>query len=73
MNKKSLSLKVDEYTIHLHRGQEESEEMQQKRMALYVSCLRKIMREIMTKYFNYRYIKSGYKMVYSFEPQVMKQ
>lgn len=29
-----LSLKVDEYTIHLHRGQEESEEMEQKRIAL---------------------------------------
>ena len=41
MNKKSLSLKVDEYTIHLHRGQEESEEMKQKRIALYVNCLRK--------------------------------
>ena len=27
MNKKNLSLKVDEYTIHLHRRQEESEKM----------------------------------------------
>ena len=42
MNKKSLSLKVDEYTIHLHRGQEESEEMEQKRMAMYIACLRNI-------------------------------
>ena len=41
MNKKSLSLKVDEYTIYLHRGQEESEEMKQKRMALYIACLLK--------------------------------
>jgi hypothetical protein len=24
MNKKNLSLKVDEYTIHLHRGPEET-------------------------------------------------
>ena len=39
MNKKILSIKVDEYTIHLHRGQEESEEMGQKRMALLISCL----------------------------------
>ena len=39
MNKKSLSLKVDEYTIHLHRGQEEIKEMGQKRMALLISCL----------------------------------
>ena len=45
MNKKSLSLKVDEYTIHLHRGQEESEETKQKRMALYTDCLRKVMGE----------------------------
>lgn len=39
MNKKNLSLKVDEYTIHLHRGQEESEEMKQKRMTLFISAL----------------------------------
>lgn len=52
MNKKSLSLKVDEYTIHLHRGQEESEEMKQKRITLYVNCLRKVMRELMANYLN---------------------
>ena len=40
MNKKSLNLKVDGYTIHLHRGQEETEEMEQKRMAMYIACLR---------------------------------
>ena len=51
MNKKSLNLKVDGYTIHLHRGQEETEEMQQKRMALYVNCLRKVMREMIKKCF----------------------
>ena len=39
MNKKNLSLKVNEYTIHLHRGQEETEEMGQKRMVLLISCL----------------------------------
>ena len=39
MNKKSLNLKVDGCTIHLHRGQEETEEMQQKRMALFISSL----------------------------------
>lgn len=39
MNKNSLNLKVDEYTIHLHRGQEETEEMEQKRMALLISYL----------------------------------
>ena len=42
MNKKNLSLKVDEYTIHLHRGQEETEEMEEKRMAMYIACLRNI-------------------------------
>jgi hypothetical protein len=51
MNKKSLSLKVDEYTIHLHRAQEESEEMKQKRMALYTDCLRNIIRDITAKHF----------------------
>ena len=50
MNKKSLSLKVDEYTIHLHRGQEESEEIGQKRMALYTDCLSKAMRGIVAKH-----------------------
>ena len=55
MNKKSLSLKVDEYTIHLHRGQEESEEMEQKRMAMYIACLRKIALRPMRKYFEEYY------------------
>ena len=50
MNKKILSLKVDEYTIHLHRGQEESEEMEQKRIALYTDCLSKAMRGIAAKH-----------------------
>ena len=50
MNKKSLSLKVDEYTIHLHRGQEESEEMEQKRIASYSDCLGKAMRGIAAKH-----------------------
>ncbi len=39
MNKKNLSLKVDEYTITLHRDEEESKEMEQKRMALLISYL----------------------------------
>lgn len=51
MNKKSLSIKVDEYTIHLHRGQEEAEEMEQKRMALYATCLSNVARKQMVKYF----------------------
>ena len=50
MNKKCLSLKVDEYTIHPHRGQEELEEMKQKRIALYADCLSKAMRGIAAKH-----------------------
>ena len=30
MNKKDLSLKVNEFTIYMHRGQEESEEKGRK-------------------------------------------
>ena len=51
MNKKNLSLKVDEYTIYLHRGQEESEEIGQKRMALYVICLFNMMMKPMVEYY----------------------
>lgn len=50
MNKKSLSLKVDGYTITIHRGPEETEEMKQKRMALYTDCLSKAMRGIVAKH-----------------------
>ena len=39
MNKKCLSSKVDEYTITLHRDEEESKEMEQKRMVLLISYL----------------------------------
>ena len=39
MNKTTITLKVDDYTIILHRGQEETEEMEQKRMALLISYL----------------------------------
>ena len=39
MNKKTISLKVDEYTIILHRGEEESKEITQKRLARYITCL----------------------------------
>ena len=51
MNKKNLSLKVDKYTIYLHREQEESEEMKQKRMALYATWLTNVTRKQMVKYF----------------------
>ena len=50
MNKKNLSLKVDGYTITIYRGPEETEEMKQKRMALYTDCLSKAMRGIVAKH-----------------------
>ena len=50
MNKKKLSFKVDGYTITIHRGPEETEEMKQKRMTLYANCLSKAMRGIVTKH-----------------------
>ena len=41
MNKKNLSLYVDGYAIIRHRAQKESEDMEQKRMALYTDvCVR---------------------------------
>ena len=50
MNKKNLSLKVDGYTITIYRGPEETEEIGQKRMALYTDCLSKAMRGIVAKH-----------------------
>ena len=50
MNKKKLSFKVDGYTITIHRGPEETEEMEQKRIALYTDCLSKAMRGIAAKH-----------------------
>ena len=50
MNKKNLSLKVDGYTITIYRGPEETEDMKQKRMALYTDCLSKAMRIIVAKH-----------------------
>ena len=39
MNKETISFKMEDYTITLCRGEEESEEMEQKRMALLISYL----------------------------------
>ena len=55
MNKKSLNLKVDEYTIHLHRGQEETEEMEEKRMAMYIARLRNTALQPLIKCLNENY------------------
>lgn len=51
MNKKTISFKVNDYTITLCRGEEESEEMEQKRMALYATCLSNFVKKQMVKYF----------------------
>ena len=50
MNKKNLSLKVNGYTITIYRVPEETEDMKQKRMALYTDCLSKAMRGIVAKH-----------------------
>ena len=39
MNKETISFKMEDYTIILHRDEEESKEMEQKRMALLISYL----------------------------------
>jgi len=39
MNKETMTSKVDEYTITLHRGSEEPKEMEQKQMAKYATCM----------------------------------
>ena len=39
------------YTITLHRDEEESKEMEQKRMALYATCLSNFVKKQMVKYF----------------------
>ena len=53
MNKKNLSLKVDEYTITLHRGEEESEEIAQERLAKYANCLYNTAMKLMIKCINF--------------------
>ena len=51
MNKKTISLKVDDFTITLHRGEEEPKEIEQKRVALYVTCLYNLMIKPMVEYY----------------------
>ena len=51
MNKKTISLKVDDFTITLHRGEEEPKEIEQKRVALYVTCLYNLMMKPMVEYY----------------------
>ena len=42
MNNKTLTLKIDGFTINLHSGIEESEEIGKKRLLLFVNCLKSI-------------------------------
>ena len=63
MSKKNLDLKVDEYTIHLHRGQEETEEMQQKRMTMYIACLRNIALRPLVKCLKENYLEIQLKTI----------
>ena len=51
MNKEAMTFKVEEYTITLHRGPEESKEMEQKRMALYATWIFKMKMKPMVKHF----------------------
>ena len=55
MNKTTITLKVDDYTIILHRGEEELKEIEQKRMARYVTCLCNMAIKLMVKYFEKYY------------------
>ena len=55
MNKTTITLKVDDYTIILHRGEEELKEIEQKRMALYLTCLYNMIMKPMVKYFEKYY------------------
>ena len=47
MSKNTMTFKIEDYTITLHRGEEESKEMEQKRMALYATWLTNVARKQM--------------------------
>jgi len=55
MNKNTMIFKVDEYTITLHRGPEESKEMEQKRMTMYATWIFNMSMKPMVKYFEEYY------------------
>jgi hypothetical protein len=55
MNKATITLKVDDYTIILHRGPEEPKEMEQKRMAMYATWIFNMSMKPMVKYFEKYY------------------
>ena len=51
MNKKTISFKADDFTITLHKGEEEPKEIEQKRMALYVTYLYNMIMKPMVEYY----------------------
>ena len=55
MSKNTMTFKIEDYTITLHRGEEELKEIEQKRMALYATCLSNVARKQMVKYFEEYY------------------
>ena len=57
MNKETMTFKVEEYTIILHRGPEESKEMEQQRMALYATWIFNMSMKPMVQYFEKYYPK----------------
>ena len=55
MNKKTISFKADDFTITLHKGEEEPKEIEQKRMALYLTCLYNMIMKPMVEYYEEYY------------------
>ena len=49
MNKETISFKMEDYTITLCRGEEESEEIAQERLAKYANCLYNTSMKLMIK------------------------
>ena len=55
MYKKTISLKVEDFTITLNKGEEEPKEIKQKRMARYVTCLYNMIMKPMVEYYEEYY------------------
>ena len=50
-----MTLNVDDYTITLHKGEDEPKEIEQKRMALYLTCLYNMIMKPMVEYYEEYY------------------
>ena len=55
MNKKTISFKADDFTITLNKGEEEPKEIEQKRMALYLTYLYNMIMKSMIEYYEEYY------------------